>query len=59
MRVGNQVLVSGRDRATDLDLPLTSFLVQRLVLTDIEPAAKELYGAHPRFPRVVLQTSVR
>ena len=59
LRAGDEVLVHGRDRTTELYFPLLSFRVQRLVLTDIESAPKELYGARPRFPRVVLQTSAR
>ncbi len=59
LRVGDDILVAGQERTTNTDVPLLTFRTQRLVLTDIDSAPKELYGARPRIPRVVLQTSAR
>ena len=56
---GDPIALAGYDQAAKRDLPNLTFEVDRLVLADTHTAATELYGATPRRPRLIIQTSAR
>jgi hypothetical protein len=56
---GDTIEVDGTDRASGRPLPQLTFEVDRLVLSDTETTADLVYGATPKTPRLIIQTSAR
>ena len=59
VRLGDRVSIEGYDSTRQRELAGLEFEVARLVLTDIDGATKAIYGERPKFPRLIVQTSVR
>jgi hypothetical protein len=56
---GDAIEVAGTDRTTSRDVAALTFEVDRLVLADTETTADLVYGATPKAPRLIIQTSAR